>query len=181
MLVMRASRRCDVLQWMRSAIWLVLGIAGTRFVSNYNPSDNIGASAPAVCDRIVEQNELVFVSQDYGAADSRVMPRRSSACSTFRLLTTASDIATRGRSRMALTSRLPRLTPRGTVCQSCLTPFTSSPTSPTWRHPECSRSATVRLIPSGREMLMSSNVCMPNGARQMPLRAVSSRASRRRS
>lgn len=113
MLVMRASRSCDVLQWKRSAIGLVLGIAGKRFVSNYNPSDNIGASAPAVFGRRVEQNELVFVSQDYSAADSRVMPRRSSACSTFRLLTTASDIATRGRSRMALTSRLPRLTPRG--------------------------------------------------------------------
>lgn len=54
-----------------ATIGLVLGIAGTLFVSNYNPSDNIGASASAVFGRIVEQNELVSVSQDYSIVDKQ--------------------------------------------------------------------------------------------------------------
>ena len=54
-----------------ATIGLVLGIAGTLFVSNYNPSDSIGASASAVFGRIVEQNELVSVSQDYSIVDKQ--------------------------------------------------------------------------------------------------------------
>lgn len=52
-----------------AVIGLVLGVAGTLFVSNYNPADDIGASASAVFGRIVEQNELVSVSQDYSIVD----------------------------------------------------------------------------------------------------------------
>ena len=37
-----------------AVVGLVLGIVGTLFISNYNPSDNIGASASAVFGRIVE-------------------------------------------------------------------------------------------------------------------------------
>lgn len=54
-----------------AVVGLVLGIVGTLFISNYNPSDNIGASASAVFGRIVEQNELVSVSQDYGIVDKQ--------------------------------------------------------------------------------------------------------------
>ena len=54
-----------------AALGLVIGITGTLFVSNYNPSDNIGASASAVFGRIVEQNELVSVSQDYRIVDKQ--------------------------------------------------------------------------------------------------------------
>ena len=54
-----------------AVVGLVLGIVGTLFVSNYNPSDNIGASASAVFGRIVEQNELVSVSQDYSIVDKQ--------------------------------------------------------------------------------------------------------------
>lgn len=53
------------------AVGLVLGIAGTLFASNYNPPDSIGASASAVFGRIVEQNELVSVSQDYSIVDKQ--------------------------------------------------------------------------------------------------------------
>ena len=54
-----------------AVVGLVLGIVGTLFVSNYNPSDNIGASASTVFGRIVEQNELVSVSQDYSIVDKQ--------------------------------------------------------------------------------------------------------------
>lgn len=54
-----------------AVVGLVLGIVGTLFISNYNPSDNIGASASAVFGRIVEQNELVSVSQDYSIVDKQ--------------------------------------------------------------------------------------------------------------
>lgn len=53
------------------AVGLVVGIAGTLFFSNYNPSDNIGESASVVFGRIVEQNELVSVSQDYSIVDKQ--------------------------------------------------------------------------------------------------------------
>ena len=53
-----------------AVVGLVLGIVGTLFISNYNPSDNIGASASAVFGRI-EQNELVSVSQDYSIVDKQ--------------------------------------------------------------------------------------------------------------
>ncbi|WP_083526959.1 DUF4230 domain-containing protein [Thermophilibacter mediterraneus] len=52
-------------------IGLALGIAGTLFVSNYNPSDDIEVSASTVFGRIVEQNELVSVSQDYSIVDKQ--------------------------------------------------------------------------------------------------------------
>lgn len=48
---------------------LVLGIVGTLFVSNYNPPDEIGETASVVFGRIVSQNELVSVSQDYNIVD----------------------------------------------------------------------------------------------------------------
>ena len=51
---------------------LVAGIAGTLFFSNYNPKDeSIGAAASVVFGRIVKQNELVSVSQDYSIVDKR--------------------------------------------------------------------------------------------------------------
>lgn len=50
---------------------LIVGIVGTLFFSNYNPSDNIGESASVVFGRIVEQNELVSVSQDYSIVDKQ--------------------------------------------------------------------------------------------------------------
>ena len=53
------------------AIGLALGIAGTLFVSNYNPSDDIEVSASTVFGRIVEQNELVSVSQGYSIVDKQ--------------------------------------------------------------------------------------------------------------
>lgn len=52
-------------------IGLVLGIVGTLFVSNYNPPDNIGDQASVVFGRIVSQNELVSVSQDYNITDKQ--------------------------------------------------------------------------------------------------------------
>lgn len=44
---------------------LVAGIVGTLFALNFNPPDRIGESASIVFGRIVSQNELVSVSQDY--------------------------------------------------------------------------------------------------------------------
>lgn len=44
----------------------LLGIAGTLFVQNHNPKDESSIeNASVVFDRIVQQNELVSVSQDY--------------------------------------------------------------------------------------------------------------------
>lgn len=60
---------------------LVLGIVGTLFFSNYNPPDERNTlSASAVFERIVEQNELVSVSQDYSIVD-----KQSDASSFFGL------------------------------------------------------------------------------------------------
>lgn len=47
------------------AAGVVLGIAGTLFVSSYNPPDAVSQTASAVFGRIVSQNELVSVSQQY--------------------------------------------------------------------------------------------------------------------
>ena len=52
-------------------VGLVLGIAGTLFFSNYNPKDSIGEQASVVFGRIVSQNELVSVSQDYNITDKQ--------------------------------------------------------------------------------------------------------------
>lgn len=64
-----------------AAAGLVIGIVGTLFFSNYNPpdaSDHVAAST--VFGRIVEQNELVSVSQDYSIVD-----KQSDASSFFGL------------------------------------------------------------------------------------------------
>lgn len=54
-----------------AVVGLVLGIVGTLFVSNYNPPDSIGERASVVFGRIVSQNELVSVSQDYNITDKQ--------------------------------------------------------------------------------------------------------------
>lgn len=49
---------------------VVLGIVGTLFFANYNPPDTTDHdSATVVFSRIVSQNELVSVSQDYNIVD----------------------------------------------------------------------------------------------------------------
>lgn len=63
-----------------AAVGLVVGIVGTLFFSNYNPPDSVGESASVVFGRIVEQNELVSVSQDYSIVD-----KQSDASSFFGL------------------------------------------------------------------------------------------------
>lgn len=51
-------------------IGCVLGVVGTLFLSNYNPPDeHTFADATVVFGRIVSQNELVSVSQDYNIVD----------------------------------------------------------------------------------------------------------------
>lgn len=51
-------------------VGLLLGIVGTLFLSNYNPpDDNSHNEASVVFGRIVSQNELVSVSQDYNIVD----------------------------------------------------------------------------------------------------------------
>ena len=51
-------------------VGLLLGIVGTLFFSNYNPpDDNSHNEASVVFGRIVSQNELVSVSQDYNIVD----------------------------------------------------------------------------------------------------------------
>lgn len=52
-------------------VGLVLGIVGTLFFSNYNPADSKEETASIVFGRIVEQNELVSVSQDYNIVDKK--------------------------------------------------------------------------------------------------------------
>lgn len=55
-----------------TVIGLVLGIVGTLFFSNYNPPDQgEHVTASTVFGRIVEQNELVSVSQDYSIVDKQ--------------------------------------------------------------------------------------------------------------
>lgn len=51
-------------------VGLLLGIVGTLFLSSYNPpDDNSHNEASVVFGRIVSQNELVSVSQDYNIVD----------------------------------------------------------------------------------------------------------------
>lgn len=53
-------------------VGLIIGIAGTLFLSSYNPPDvDKHVSASVVFGRIVEQNELVSVSQDYNIVDKQ--------------------------------------------------------------------------------------------------------------
>ena len=55
-----------------AAAGLVIGIVGTLFFSNYNPPDKgVPENASVVFGRIVEQNELVSVSQDYNIVDKQ--------------------------------------------------------------------------------------------------------------
>ena len=55
-----------------AAAGLVIGIVGTLFFSNYNPADKeVPENASVVFGRIVEQNELVSVSQDYNIVDKQ--------------------------------------------------------------------------------------------------------------
>ena len=64
-----------------AAAGLVIGIVGTLFFSNYNPPDKgVPENASVVFGRIVEQNELVSVSQDYNIVD-----KQSDASSFFGL------------------------------------------------------------------------------------------------
>lgn len=48
---------------------VILGVGGLTFVQNYNPPDNQSQTATTVFERIVSQNELVSVSQDYCIVD----------------------------------------------------------------------------------------------------------------
>lgn len=50
-------------------IGLVLGIAGTVFVQNFNPEDDRQLTASVVFDRIVAKSELVSASQSYSITD----------------------------------------------------------------------------------------------------------------
>ena len=53
-----------------TALGLLLGVLGTLFIVNYNPPDeDTYAEASLVFGRIVSQNELVSVSQDYNIVD----------------------------------------------------------------------------------------------------------------
>lgn len=49
---------------------VVLGVLGLRFLQNYNPPDKPDTLSPSVVfSRIVAQNEMVSVSQDYNIVD----------------------------------------------------------------------------------------------------------------
>lgn len=50
-------------------IGIVIGAAGMFFVMNYNPSDSRESDPTVVFSRLVEQNELVSVSQNYSIVD----------------------------------------------------------------------------------------------------------------
>ena len=54
---------------MGMLIGIVIGAAGMFFVMNYNPSDSRENDPIVVFSRLVEQNELVSVSQDYSIVD----------------------------------------------------------------------------------------------------------------
>lgn len=55
-----------------AAVGLIIGIVGTLFFANYNPPDKgVPENASVVFGRIVEQNELVSVSQDYNIVDKQ--------------------------------------------------------------------------------------------------------------
>lgn len=81
-----------------AAVGLIVGIVGTLFFANYNPPDKgVPENASVVFGRIVEQNELVSVSQDYNIVD-----KQSDSSSFFGLFdlplrATAFGIATRER------------------------------------------------------------------------------------
>lgn len=52
-----------------AAVGLVLGVAGTVFIQNYNPEDDRQLTASVVFGRIVEKNELVSASQSYNITE----------------------------------------------------------------------------------------------------------------
>ena len=55
-----------------AAVGLILGIAGTIFVLNFNPPDQEpGLTATTVFERIVSKNELVSVSQNYNITEKQ--------------------------------------------------------------------------------------------------------------
>ena len=110
--VMSARLRCDMPRRVRLAIGLVLDIAGTLFVSNCNPSDNIEASASSVFGHIVGQNELVPVSQDYSIVDKQGDSSPFFCPFDIPFIDNSFWYRYGERSRRASTSRLPRLTPK---------------------------------------------------------------------
>lgn len=63
------------LKWIMSkhtsylVLGLVLGIAGLLLVQSYNPADERSTMASTVFGRLVEQNEMVTVSQKYSIVD----------------------------------------------------------------------------------------------------------------
>lgn len=50
-------------------VGLILGVAGTIFVQNFNPKDERELTASVVFDRIVQKNELVSASENYNITD----------------------------------------------------------------------------------------------------------------
>ncbi len=70
--VLAAKRKLVEVGGICAAAGLVIGIVGTLFFSNYNPPDKgVPENASVVFGRIVEQNELVSVSQDYNIVDKQ--------------------------------------------------------------------------------------------------------------
>lgn len=50
-------------------VGLILGVAGTIFIQNFNPKDERELTASVVFDRIVQKNELVSASENYNITD----------------------------------------------------------------------------------------------------------------
>lgn len=70
--VSAAKRKLVKVSGICAAAGLVVGIVGTLFFSYYNPPDKgVPGNASVVFGRIVEQNELVSVSQDYNIVDKQ--------------------------------------------------------------------------------------------------------------
>ena len=70
--VLAAKRKLVEVGGICAAAGLVIGIVGTLFFSNYNPPDKgVPENASVVFGRIVEQNELVSVPQDYNIVDKQ--------------------------------------------------------------------------------------------------------------
>lgn len=67
----KARKKLIAVGGICAVIGLALGVAGTLFLFNYNPPDDIGKQASIVFGRIVSQNELVSVSQDYNIVDKK--------------------------------------------------------------------------------------------------------------
>ncbi|WP_222419883.1 DUF4230 domain-containing protein [Enorma burkinafasonensis] len=66
----KAKARLVKVGAVAAAVGAVLGVIGTLFMVNYNPPDESShQEASVVFGRIVSQNELVSVSQDYNIVD----------------------------------------------------------------------------------------------------------------